>query len=114
MDKLIRVLGIFGIIDLLELVERELERVDLPLELVHQFLRVSGLAEFQNLVVKFCAFFLALDLLLLLYVFLVGSLFSHMLVYQILKVHPNLYVNFICLMFTLKKSMETITLYRNY
>ena len=114
MDKLIRVLGIFGIIDLLELVERELERVDLPLELVHQFLRVSGLAEFQNLVVKFCAFFLALDLLLLLYVFLVGSLFSHMLVYQILKVHPNLYVNFISLRFTLKNSMETITLYRNY
>ena len=87
-------MGKFGVIKLLQLIDRQLEWIDFSLQLCHQLLGISRLLELKDLFIVFVSFLLLLDLLLLLYVALVRRLLANMPVHQVLGVHETVIISY--------------------
>ena len=92
MNKFIGVLWKFRVVDFFKFIKRELERIDLSIELVHQLLRISGLVKLQYFIIELNAFFFLLSFLFLFYVSFVRGLFSDVFPHQILRVHNNIVI----------------------
>lgn len=87
MDKVVRILWIFGVIDLFEFINGQLKGINFFVKLSHKFLRVSRFVEFENLLKEENSFLLALCFQFFLDIFFIGGLFPDMLVHQQMSIH---------------------------